>query len=274
MRKINETIGFIGCGNMGGAILQGIVQKKLVRASQIFVYDPDPNKTNALRRFGVHVCVSNSQVVKSSQIVVLAIKPQEIYALGKELQGRMRKDHTVISIMAGTATSKIKQLLRKSGSGIDFQVVRAMPNLAAKVGKAITVITSQSKEATKKAKLIFDACGQTLILSKEVYFNLVTAVSGSGPAYFFLLMESLYKFAEVSGLSEADARKLVVQTAVGAAELARLSDETPEELRKQVTSKGGTTHAAISHLLGHNINKTFAQAWQRALNRAQELSKG
>ncbi len=269
---LKEKIGFIGCGNMGGAILNGLLTKKVVKPEQIFVFDSDLTKTKELKNRSINVCRSNLEVADSAQIVILAIKPQQIYDLAKELNGRLRHDHIVISILAGTRIYKIGQLLRKKGSGVRFLVVRAMPNLPAQVGEAITVITSQSRVALKKAEAVFGACGKTLILGDEKYFNLVTAVSGSGPAYFFLLMESLVEFAKIAGLSEEKAKKLVVQTAIGAAKLACASTEAPAELRKRVTSKGGTTQAAISHLINHGVYKKFQQAWKRALQRAEELS--
>ena len=266
MKRLKETIGFIGCGNMGSAILEGLIRNKIVKPSQVFVYDPATALLKKVRsQFKVHMCSSNKEVVHHSQIVILAIKPQELRKVSTELRPMLRK-HVVVSILAGTPIQKVRSLL---GRGVF--IVRAMPNLGAKVGESITALSGDSK-AVQKGEVIFSGCGATIRLA-EKYFDLVTAVSGSGPAYFFYLMELLVKFARASGLSLGQANRLVVQTALGTGKLAKLAKESPEILRKRVTSKGGTTEAALSVLFAEGVARIFHRALTKAILKAKKLSK-
>ncbi len=260
---LNQKIGFIGCGNMGGGILQGILQKKLASPGQIFVHDPYARN---LSRYRVRVVRNNRDVLKSSSIVILAIKPQELANVAKELKAGLTKRHTVISILAGTPVSKIKKHLGKN-----FTVVRAMPNLGAVVGESMTAVTGDAK-GLKKAEVIFSACGK-VIRTSEKYLDLVTAVSGSGPAYFFLLMELLASYAKKSGLSEAQANQLAIQTALGSAKLASCAKDSPAVLRARVTSKKGTTDAALKVMFKRKLPKIVEEALKKAVKRAKELSR-
>lgn len=271
MRKLNEKIGFIGCGNMGGAILQGLLQKKVAKPAQIFVHDPFAKN---LSKFKVKVVKTNRDVLNNSQIVILAIKPQELPNLAKELHvGAYRntplRNKMVISILAGTPISKIRKYLGKN-----FSIVRAMPNLGAIVGESMTAICGDiNVGAYRDTPLrIFSACGR-VIKTSEKYLDLVTAVSGSGPAYFFLLMELLASFAKRSGLSESQANALAIQTALGSAKLAVASKEAPAVLRQRVTSKKGTTDAALKVLFKKQFPKIFHEALKKAVKRAKELSR-
>lgn len=262
---IKETIGFIGCGNMGGAILEGILKNKIARSAQISVYDPMSAQFSHLRKTGVKILKSNAEVIQNSKILILAIKPQEIRNLAAETRGLFKKK-TIVSILAGTPVAKVRALL-----GSDNGIVRAMPNLGAKAGESLTAICG-SKLALKKAQIIFNGCGKTVVV-RENLIDLVTAVSGSGPAYFFYLMELLAGFAERNGFSKKSANLLAVQTALGAAKLASCSKELPADLRARVTSKGGTTAAALSVLEEKGMRKIFESALKSAQKRAKELSR-
>ena len=267
--KIKEKIGLIGVGNMGGAILEGLFKKNMAEPSQVWVYDKIGDKAaqfSKQRKAGL--ASSNQDLVAKTSLVILAFKPQDLFDAAEEFKSSLTPSHTVISILAGTPIAKI----RKAISG-NFKVVRAMPNLGAKVGEAVTALTTDDRDpkTLTAAEQIFSGCGKTVRL-EEKYFDLVTAVSGSGPAYFFLMMELLMKEGIQSGLSEADARLLAVQTAVGAALLAQGSPSSPEELRKMVTSKGGTTEAALKVLDSKNFPELFHEALQAALKRGRELS--
>ena len=266
--KIKEKIGVIGVGNMGGAILEGLFKKKLAAPGQLWCYDKISEKADAFaKNWKIHRAASNRELVQKNQVVLLAVKPQDLSATAEELKGVFKKSHLLISILAGTPIAKIKQAL-----GASLETVRAMPNLGAKVGEAVTALTGSDVEALGLAEKIFSGCGKTLRL-EEKYFDLVTAVSGSGPAYFFFLMELLAEAAMRKGLSENDARLLAVQTAVGAGLLAQAVSESPAELRKMVTSKGGTTEAALKVLMEKNFPDIFHAAIQTALERGQELSQ-
>ncbi len=266
MKKLKEKIGLIGCGNMGAAILEGLLKNKIAKPRQIFMFDPIPEKLKLLsKKFSVRICRNNDEVIRQSQIVILAVKPQELAVISKGLRGAF-KNQALITILAGTPISKVRRFL-----GSKIAIARAMPNLGAKVGSAITALCGDAR-AIRKAELIFSGCGETVRVA-EKQFDVVTAVSGSGPAYFFLLMELLANFAETHGFSKESAKRLSVQTALGAAKLAKLSSENPEALRKQVTSKGGTTEAALSFLFKKKAPEIFGQAFLQAVRRAKALSR-
>lgn len=266
MMRLKENIGFIGCGSMGSAILAGLIRSRIVRPRQVFVYDPDPRRTRRVHRdFSVRTCHSNSEVLKRSQIILLAMKPQNLNEVAAEIQAAL-KNHLVISILAGTPLSKLRRVL-----GRRLKIGRAMPNLGAKVGESLSAITGE-RNVLGKMEAIFSGCGRTLNLP-ERQFNLYTAVCGSGPAFFFYLIERLTDFAVKSGMRLKAARKGAAQVAFAAGKLARESGLSSSTLRSQVTSKKGTTEAAFSVLLEHGMNRIFEEALRRAVRRAQEISR-
>ena len=265
---MKETIGLIGVGNMGTAILEGLLKKNLVMPSQVVVFDKLKDKAEEFsRQWKTGLAASCADVVSKSEIVLLAVKPQDLAATATEMNVQPGK-FTLISILAGVPLSKFKEIFNSS-----VELVRAMPNLGAKVGESMTAVTATSEKAYSFAEQIFSGCGKIARL-EEKFFDLVTAVSGSGPAYFFLLMELLENAGREQGLGEKEARLLAVQTAVGAALLAATSDVSPEELRRRVTSKGGTTEAALKIFEQNAFSETVKQAVTAAVNRGKELSKG
>ncbi len=266
--KIREKIGVIGVGNMGAAILEGLFKKKIAAPSQVWACDKIKEKASEFaKRFKTQIAPHPASVVANTPIILLAVKPQDLAELSSALEPNLTPKHILISILAGTPIVKIREI-----AGEKALVVRAMPNLGAKVGEAITALAGSHPRSLEIAEKIFSGCGKTIFL-EEKYFDLVTAVSGSGPAYFFLMMEMLTEFANREGLSEADARTLAIQTAVGAAHLARSSPLSPQELRKMVTSKGGTTEAALTVLEAKRFHGVFHEALEAALNRGRELSR-
>ncbi|PIQ86480.1 MAG: pyrroline-5-carboxylate reductase [Candidatus Omnitrophica bacterium CG11_big_fil_rev_8_21_14_0_20_45_26] len=266
MKKMKERIGFIGCGHMGSGILEGLIKKRIVKSSQISIYEPDRSKSRQLRkRFGIHLRKDARDLITKTDIVVLAIKPQTLPGLAHELRPWLDR-RLLISILAGTPLAKLRNLL-----GSHVRLVRAMPNLGATVGESITVICGRRQD-TRKGRIIFSGCGQVLELS-ERFLDVVTAVSGSGPAYFFALMEWLAAFAVQKGLSVKDAQLLAKQTALAAGKLAAASSETPVRWRMKVTSKGGTTEAAFRVLTRRKAGALFQAAFTHALKRAKELSR-
>ena len=268
---IKEKIGVIGVGNMGAAILSGLIEKRKVQPRQIYVHDLIKEKA---AKFAIENQINEpvpylAGLVNRVDVVILAIKPQDLKEIGSGLQLYLTNRHTLISILAGIPIAKIKEV-----AGEKANVVRAMPNLGAKVGRAVTALGGTNKKSLKIAEDIFSTCGKTVILEDESYFDLVTAVSGSGPAYFFLMMEMLADFAETKGLSKEDAQIFAIQTAVGAGLLAESSSISPAEFRKMVTSKGGTTEAALRVLKAKKFEEIFHQALEAALQRGRELSQG
>ena len=265
---IKETIGVIGVGNMGSAILEGLFRKKLARPAQVWVYDKIKDKAAEFsRHWKVQAASSNADLVSRAEVVLLAVKPQDLESTGAELRAFFKKSHVLISILAGTPLAKIRPSVGSSPS-----LVRAMPNLGAKVGESVTALAGADAQSLSVAEQIFSGCGKTVRL-EEKHFDLVTAVSGSGPAYFFLLMEVLADFAVRNGLDSETAQTLAVQTAVGAGLLAQSTQVSPAEFRKQVTSKGGTTEAALKVLEDKNFAATFREALDAAVRRGRELSR-
>lgn len=263
---MKEKIGLIGVGNMGTAILEGLFQRKMARPNQIWVYDKFKDKTSKFaRKCKVHQAASSRELVEKSQIILLAIKPQDLFESAGEFKEALKSNQTVISILAGTPISKLRQAL-----GSKAVMIRAMPNLGAKVGEAMTAITGTKNVSL--AEKIFSSCGKTLRL-KEDFFDLVTALSGSGPAYFFLLMELIEKMGIENGLDKTSARLLAKQTALGAARLAHASPLSHEELRIMVTSKGGTTEAALKVLENKAFHSIVREALIAACEKSKELSQ-
>lgn len=266
--RLTKRIGIIGCGIMGGAILEGLIRKGILSPMQVTVYDKILPRARALaRRWKVRMAKSDRDVVTASDIVVLAIKPQEFSEASLELRGAFTKRHLLITILAGTPLAKVRRAV-----GSWPKIIRAMPNLGAQAGEAITALTGSQGPSLTLAETIFSGCGKTIRLP-EKYFDLVTAVSGSGPGYFFLLMEVLCHEAIVHGLSEKVARDLAVQTCIGSGLLARSSLLSPAELRKQVTSKGGTTEAALRVFEKEGLAKIISKGVRAALRRGKELSR-
>ncbi len=265
--RITKKIGLIGCGNMGSAILAGAFQNKICNPSQVWVADKMAGKVRAFsKKNKCRAARDAAEAVQKTDIILLAVKPQDLAETAASIKPFLHSRKTVISILAGVKLAGLKKHL---GAAV---VVRAMPNLGAQVGASVTALCSQKKESLKSAQILFSACGSVVVLN-EKYFDVVTAVSGSGPAYFFLMMELLADFARKNGMDEKSARQLAVQTALGAGRLAALSSEPPAVLRARVTSKKGTTHAALSVLKYRKFPKIFFAALQAAVKRSQQLSK-
>lgn len=266
--KLKVRLGVLGVGNMGGAIIDGLLAKKMLTAKQILVFDKLTDKARAFSRQRKVTCSKSvDEIVAGSDVLLLAFKPQDLQESAAIIQKSISSKKIIISILAGTPIQKLKKYL---GSKVD--IVRAMPNLGAKVGASVTALSGGTKQSLQIAEQIFSACGEAVRL-EEKHFDLVTAISGSGPAYFFYLMELLVSKAQEHGIPEAQAKKLAVQTALGAAKLAAQSQDAPAQLREQVTSKGGTTAAALQVLWNNQFGKVFHQALEAARQRGQELSQ-
>lgn len=260
-------LGVIGAGNMGNAIVDGVLSKGAAVPDCVWVYDKIKEKADgfAVSRH-VHSCASPAEVFAHARVILLALKPQDLNSFAEEAKNHVQAGQVIISILAGKTLAGLKKVL-----GPKAQVVRVMPNLGAGAGESMSVLSGENEQALRAAELVFNACGKTLIL-EEKFFDLVTAVSGSGPAYFFLLMELLTGYGIQNGLSAEQAKTLAVQTAFGASLLASRSESMPGELRGKVTSKGGTTQAALDILESKKIREIFQQALDAAAKRSKELS--
>lgn len=254
----------IGGGNMGEAIIAGIHKQYAVT-----VCEKDASKARSLRQnYNIEVADLET-AVKNCEIVLLAVKPQDFDAVLSQIKEFISKK-LVISIAAGVTTLYIEKKL-----GGKVKVIRTMPNLPAQVGEAVTAI-SKGKEATERdlelASCIFNAIGKTVVV-EEKFIDAVTALSGSGPAYVFLFVECLEKAANELGLNEPLSKELVRETLRGSLALLEKSGEEAGVLRQKVTSKGGTTQAAMDVFLKHKIEEVFKEALLAAKKRAGELSK-
>ena len=264
---INKTIGLVGAGNMGTSILEGVLKRRIAAPGKIWVYDKIAAKAKAFaRNAGVCQAVSAAELFRHADVILLAMKPQDFPAFALESRGFLRARLSFISILAGLSTQKIQKAFGKKPP-----VVRAMPNLCAKVGESMTVICGRDKKSLFCAEKLFSGCGKVLRLD-ERQFDLVTAVSGSGPAYFFYLMELLEEFGVKQGLPRGVAAELAVQTGVGAALLARGAEVPCAVLRERVTSKKGTTEAALKVLKRKNFGRIFQQGLSAAMMRSRALS--
>lgn len=261
-----KRLAFIGAGNMGSAILEGLLSQKTVEARNIIVLEKSPGTAESLqKKWAVGIAESAKEAADKTDIMLLAVKPQDLSAVSAEIRGNLRSSHILISVLAGITVQKLEESL-----GTQPRIVRSMPNLGALAGQSVTAVTGKDLEALETAEKIFSACGKAVRI-EESFFDLVTALSGSGPAYFFLLMETLAEAGIKKGLDPKTSEVLAVQTAVGAALVAQNSSSSPAELRQMVTSKGGTTEAALTVLEENRFKEIFFKAIDAAERRGREL---
>jgi len=262
------TIGLIGGGNMARSLIGGLLRNGL-SPDGLVVSDPNPAIRAALERdFGVVAHADNERLARTAETLILAVKPQTLPTITAQIAAVLAGRSTlVISIAAGISTTALSKWL---GTAI---VVRTMPNTPALVSAGMTVLfapASVHAPERARAETIMKAVGETMWVDEEDLMDAVTAVSGSGPAYFFLVMEALEQAAITAGLKAETARKLVSQTALGAALMTLARD--PATLRLQVTSPGGTTERAIGVLEDAGLRASFAKAISAASARSRELS--
>ena len=266
-----NTIGFIGGGNMAKALIGGLLAADRV-AGNILVAEPNRDAAEYLRdTFGVKVLSDNQQLVAEADVVVVAVKPQVVAEVVRGVaQVIASRQPLLVSIVAGIPVSAFT-----SWVGGSLAMVRTMPNTPALIGKGITALFANEQVTAaqrEQAEQILTAAGRTLWVEQEQLLDAVTAVSGSGPAYFFRVIEAMIAAGEALGLSTAEATQLTIATAVGAAELAQASEQPVAELRRQVTSPGGTTAAALEVLEAGQIDDLFQRALTAAVQRAVELA--
>ena len=264
-------LAFIGGGNMAKSLVGGLLEKGFY-SKNITVSDPLEKNLNQLsQRFGVNTTSDNSVAVRNADLVVLSIKPQIMQSVCKALVVSLKNMPPIISIAAGIPLESLEKWLGK-----DTPIIRCMPNTPALVQTGAAGLFANSNVNQKQRDLaqeIFNAVGICCWLEKEDDIDLVTAISGSGPAYFFLFMETMEKVAIDLGLSQEISRKLILQTALGAAKMATKSDNNPAELREQVTSPHGTTEKAVDTFIQKDILGLFEKAIGNAVKRAKEMAK-
>lgn len=262
-------LGVIGCGKMGGALVGGILKAGLCRAGDVTVFDASPPASAAMAEsLGVVVAPGNGAVVAASDVVLLCVKPQGFAAMLGEL-GESR-DRLLVSIAAGVRIAAIE-----AGSERRHRVVRVMPNTPALVGKGASAYALGSTATEADATLAESLLGSVGYVCRvaEDDLDAVTAVSGSGPAYFFFLLEAIIAEGVAQGLSPEIARNLAVHTSAGAAELVLATGEAPATLRENVTSPNGTTYAALQSFRGRDFESIVRGAVAAAADRSRELGR-
>lgn len=267
-----HTIAFIGAGNMARSLIGGLLSDGY-DPNRIWVACPTEQKLQELSsRFGVQTTQDNITAASSADVIVLAVKPQTIQTVVEEIKSVVQEQKTLmISIAAGMRVEKIQQWLET-----ESPIVRCMPNTPALLRAGATALYANDQVSQQQKDIsesIMRSVGVTVWLEDEADLDTVTALSGSGPAYFFLVIEAMQDAAEQLGLSSQDAKLLTLQTALGAARMALESDQDASVLREQVTSKGGTTEAALNVFKDGDLNHLFYQAIDAAKQRAAQLSE-
>lgn len=260
---------FIGSGNMGEAMIKGVLSRGLVAPEYIIASDPREERGQDLaERYGVNVTADNVQAVRSAEVIVLSVKPQVLPVVLKELRGSVRPENLVLSIVAGARIKTVSQGLNHRA------VVRSMPNTPAQIGEGITVWTDTPAVTEKQqdqARTLLRALGEEVYVDDESYLDMATALSGTGPAYVFLFMEALIDAGVHLGFSRYLSERLVLQTMRGAVNFARQSNLHPAQLRNMVTSPGGTSAEALYQLEKGGMRTVVSRAVWAAYQKSKYL---
>ncbi len=270
---VNNKIAFIGPGVMAEAIIAGLIRQKVAQPSNLLASGPRIERVEELKsKYGIEPITDNAAAAKSAEVIILSVKPQRLDAVLLGMQGSVKPEALVLSIVAGAPIAKIGGILKHES------VVRAMPNTPAQIGEGITVWTAAkavSSEHKEIARQILAALGQEIYLEEEYYLDMATALSGTGPAYVFLFMEAMVDAGVHLGFPRRVAEQLVAQTVRGSVDFyTRTSDPVHlARLRNQVTSPGGTSAAALYYLEKAGFRTAISRAVWAAYERSRELGK-
>jgi len=269
-KKINQRIKIIGCGKMASAILDAWL-KKSISPQDIYVDDPKPSEwLLEKKKHGLNI---NTKADVSFDYCFIGVKPQSLDEIKLKLKSLSKKNVTFVSMLAGIKINRLEDIIGK-----DESIVRIMPNLPAEILKGVTAVKENKRVEPKQSKnlaLLLEAFGETVKFVEERKFDAVTAISGSGPAYIFLIAELMTEVGINLGLSYDEAFKLVKHTIDGAGSLIVNSSLKPQKLRENVTSPGGTTHEALAVMMNkdNGLPKIFSAAIKAAAQRSKDLSK-
>lgn len=267
-----KKLAVIGAGSMAEALISGIISNQLIDRKSIWV----TNKTNQLKlnslqsQYGVSTTYQLEELFQEAEIVILAMKPKDAAEAITQIKDYLTKDMLIISVLAGVSMNTIERLGEKS-----LAIVRAMPNTSAAVGKSATALAVNAKVSEAQmmlAKKMFTTVGLTTFVEEE-QLDAVTGLSGSGPAYIYYLAEAMEKSATDIGLEKGMAKELIVQTLIGAAEMLAKSTKEPQQLRKEVTSPGGTTEAGIRILEAYEVQHAFIDCIKEATAQSKRLGQ-
>jgi len=267
----DKKIGIIGTGNMGESLISGLIYARSSVPENIICSDVRKERLKSVKdAYGVVTTTSNIDVVKASEIVIYAIKPQIMASILRETTAHLDMSKIIISIAAGVPLAAIESCLNK-----DLRLIRVMPNIAASVKEGAAAISPgkhTSKGDLKLAKAIFDSVGKSIIIEEE-FMDAVTGLSGNGPAYIFLIVDALADAGVKMGLSREDATLLSTQSVLGAAKLLLETGEHPGRLKDKVTSPGGTAIAALHTIEEGGLRTTLINAVEVGTNRSKELGE-
>ncbi|MBU8790891.1 MULTISPECIES: pyrroline-5-carboxylate reductase [Oceanobacillus] len=269
---MKKNITFLGAGSIAEAILSGIVNAEIIEKENIFV----TNRSNQQRleyleeKYGVTTVQNKEMAIRSADILILAMKPYDLHESLQGLKGFIHKGQLIISILAGISTDTITKELEMASP-----VIRVMPNTSAMIGHSATALSKgqhASEEHLRIAEELFKTIGTTTLV-KEDDMHIVTAIAGSGPAYFYYMVEAMVKAAVESGFDQQTAKELITQTIKGAGEMLQQSDDSPSTLRKKITSPNGTTEAGINVLEQNHFQRIVMDCVNKAKERSEELGK-
>ena len=264
-----EKVAFVGAGVMGEAMIKGLLHQKLLEPESITASDPRAEHLNQLRSaYGIIVTTDNGEAARGADALVLSVKPQVMGRVLPELRGRVDGVRLIVSIVAGVPVKTIADSL------LNVRVVRSMPNTPGQIGQGITVWTASPEvadEQRRQAEVLLGALGEHIYAEEERFLDMATALSGSGPAYVFMFMESMVDVGVHMGFARRDAEKLVTQTLLGSVLYAQQSGLHPAQLRNQVTSPGGTTAAALHEMEKGGLRTVLSEGVWAAYRQSQSL---
>ncbi|MEA1967466.1 MAG: pyrroline-5-carboxylate reductase [Thermodesulfobacteriota bacterium] len=267
-----KKIGFIGSGNMGEALISGLVLSKATKPEHIICSDIKKEQLAEIKdKYGVLTTLSNIEVIENSEIIIYATKPQILASVLKETSPALDMSKLIISIAAGVPLAAISAGLNK-----ELRLIRVMPNICAFVKESATAIAAGAHVINGDidlAKAIFDSVGKTVFIEENILMDAFTGLSGSGPAYIFLIIDAMADAGVKMGLSRKDSLFLSTQTVMGSAKLLLETNEHPGYLKDRVTSPGGTAIAGIHTLEEGGLRTTLINAVEAASNRSTELGK-
>lgn len=265
------TLGFIGCGRMGSALLEGALSANIVNASDVWVFDPYPGAAEALAdKLGVNMAQNNSEVAHKCQLVLLACKPYHVVDILAEISAELPGDTVILSIAAGVTLSRME-----ASSPPLSRFIRVMPNTPSLISNGACGITSGTHATADdliSAQQLLSSVGLVEVVT-ESQLDAVTGLSGSGPAYIYTMIEAMSAQAEKEGLPLDMALRLATQTVIGAARMVETTGMSPADLRNQVTSPGGTTLAGLEALSHHGFEVSIACGVQAATARSREIAE-
>ena len=272
--KRDYKVGFIGCGNMGSAMIGGILKNGLAGKREIIAScKSEATKERISKELGITVTLDSAEVAQKADVVFLAIKPYQFDAVLPQINGKLEGDQIVISVAAGKTLSMIETALMSIDVAGKLKVVRAMPNTPALVGEAMTAITPNAnlnEEDIAKVKALFESFGQVEVVPESM-MNAVIGVSGSSPAFIYMLIEAMADAAVVEGMPRAQAYKFAAQAVLGSAKMVLETGEHPGVLKDNVCSPGGTTIEAVATLEALGFRNAVIEAERVCIDKSREL---